>query len=502
MTGTSQIMEKRMDFDERKLIEATKNRLKKREEFEARGISCYTNHFKPSISLGKLAKLYDDELPDDSFDVAGRIIFKRSFGKALFYKLADKNGMLQIYCKKDNINEDDFFIARRSDVGDIVGIKGKLFRTNTGELTLKAVSVTLLTKSLRPLPEKWHGLKDKETRYRKRYLDLISNRNSLEIFKKRAEILRYIRRFLDKNDFLEVETPILQPIAGGATANPFVTHHNALDLDLYLRIAPELYLKRIMVGGLERIYELSKNFRNEGMDLNHNPEFTMIEFYWAYQDYVGLMDFTEELTSYVAESIGEKSVMFNNHLINFTKSARPWKRISIYDAIIEIGGMDKEVVNNKDAAYKKAEELGKPVSDKMSHAKLLEEIFDIVVEPKLINPTFITEFPVDISPLARRSENKPNFTDRFELYIGGMEIANAFSELSDPADQQVRFEEQARKKEGEADYDYIEALEYGLPPTAGEGIGIDRLVMILTGTESIRDVILFPQMRPKNSKGG
>ncbi len=491
-----------MDFDERKLIEATKNRLKKREEFEARGISCYTNHFKPSISLGRLAKLYDDELPDDSFDVAGRIMFKRSFGKALFYKLADKNGMLQIYCKKDNINEDDFFIARRSDVGDIVGVKGNLFRTNTGELTLKAVSVTLLTKSLRPLPEKWHGLKDKETRYRKRYLDLISNSDSLEIFRKRAEILRYIREFLDKNDFLEVETPILQPIAGGATANPFITHHNALDLDLYLRIAPELYLKRIIVGGLERIYELSKNFRNEGMDLNHNPEFTMIEFYWAYQDYIGLMDFTEELTSYVAESIGAKSVTFNNNLIDFTKSARPWKRISIYDAIVEIGGMDKEVVNNKNTAYKKAKELGKPVSDKMSHAKLLEEIFDIVVEPKLINPTFITEFPVDISPLARRSENKPNFTDRFELYIGGMEIANAFSELSDPADQQVRFEEQARKKEGEADLDYIEALEYGLPPTAGEGIGIDRLVMILTGTESIRDVILFPQMRPKNSKGG
>ncbi len=491
-----------MDFDERKLIEATKNRLKKREEFEARSISCYNNHFMPSISLGKLAKLYDNdkkELTHAAFAIAGRIMNKRSFGKALFYKLSDKNGMMQVYCKKDDLSEDDFFVAKRSDVGDIVGIKGTLFKTHTGELTLKAETVTLLTKSLRPLPEKWHGLKDKEIRYRKRYLDLISNRDTMKVFRKRAEILRYIRKFLDKNEFLEVETPILQPIAGGATANPFVTHHKALDMDLYLRIAPELYLKRIMVGGLERIYELSKNFRNEGMDLNHNPEFTMIEFYCAYQDYIGLMGFTEELINYVAESIGVKSVTFNNNAIDFS---RPWKQISIYDAITEIGGMDKEIIDSKDAAYKKAKELGKPVDIKMCHAKLLEEIFDIAVEPKLINPTFITEFPVDISPLARRSEEKPDFTDRFELYIGGMEIANAFSELSDPADQQARFENQVRNKEGEADYDYIEALEYGLPPTAGEGIGIDRLVMILTGTESIRDVILFPQMRPRNSKGG
>lgn len=492
-----------MDFDERKLIEATKNRLKKREEFEARNISCYNNHFMPSISLGKLAELYDndtEELTHATFAIAGRIMNKRSFGKALFYKLSDKNGMMQVYCKKDDLSEDDFFVAKRSDVGDIVGIKGTLFKTHTGELTLKAETVTLLTKSLRPLPEKWHGLKDKEIRYRKRYLDLISNRDTMKVFRKRAEILRYIRKFLDKNEFLEVETPILQPIAGGATASPFVTHHKALDMDLYLRIAPELYLKRIMVGGLERIYELSKNFRNEGMDLNHNPEFTMIEFYCAYQDYIGLMGFTEELINYVAESIGVKSVTFNNNAIDFS---RPWKQISIYDAIIEIGGMDKEIIDNKDAAYKKAKELGKPVDSEMCHAKLLEEIFDITVEPKLVNPTFITGFPVDISPLARRSEEKPDFTDRFELYIGGMEIANAFSELSDPADQQARFEDQVRKKEGEADYDYIEALEYGLPPTAGEGIGIDRLVMILTGTESIRDVILFPQMRPRrNSKGG
>ncbi|HDH10400.1 MAG TPA: lysine--tRNA ligase [Deltaproteobacteria bacterium] len=487
-----------MSLEERKLIEATKSRLKKREEFESRGISCYNNNFKPSVSLGDIADQYKnvapEDIPDIEFTIAGRIMFKRSFGKALFYKLSDKKGMLQVYCKKDNLDEQQFFVAKRADVGDILGIKGTLFITHTGELTLNANSITLLTKSLRPLPEKWHGLKDKELRYRKRYLDLIMNAESTAVFRKRAKIIKAIREFLDNNDFVEVETPVLQPVAGGATANPFITHHNALDIDLYLRIAPELYLKRIIVGGLERIYELSKNFRNEGMDLAHNPEFTMIEFYYAYQDYLGLMNFTEQLIGYAAKAIDAESINFSGNQIDF---AKPWKRIGLYDAIVEIGEIDGEVIKNKDAAYEKAVQLGKPVSHSMVHAKLLEEIFDVAVEPKLINPTFITDFPVAVSPLARRSEKNPDFVDRFELYIGGMEIANAFSELSDPVDQRARLEEQAKAKEGEVDYDYIETLECGLPPTAGEGIGIDRLVMILTGSNSIRDVILFPQMRPK-----
>ncbi len=485
-----------MNFEERKLIEATKSRLKKREEFETRGISCYNNRFKPDSSLADISKQYSnaENLPDIEFTIAGRAMFKRSFGKAIFYKLSDKTGTLQVYCKKDNLDEQQFFIAKRADTGDILGFKGKLFVTNTGELTLNANSVTLLTKSLKPLPEKWHGLKDKEIRYRKRYLDLIMNRDSSDIFIKRAKIIKAIREFLDSHDFIEVETPVLQPIAGGATANPFITHHNALDIDFYMRIAPELYLKRIMVGGLERIYELSKNFRNEGMDLAHNPEFTMVEFYYAYQDYLGLMDFTEQLISYVADAIDTKSIEFNGNRIDF---AKPWKRIGMYDAIIKIGQIDKKVIEEKEIAYKTAFQLGKSVTRSMSHAKLLEEIFDAAVEPKLINPTFITDFPVAVSPLARRSDENPDIVDRFELYIGGMEIANAFSELADPIDQKARFEKQAKEKEGKADYDYIEALEYGLPPTAGEGIGIDRLVMILTGAGSIRDVILFPQMRPK-----
>ncbi len=431
--------------------------------------------------------------------VAGRVIMLRSFGKAAFAHLQDSTGRIQVYLKKDILKE-GYALVRKLDVGDIVGVRGKLFRTRTGELTIEADEFRLLTKSLRPLPEKWHGLKDIETRYRQRYVDLIVNPGVKEAFRKRSAVIKALRDFLESRDFIEVETPMMQQIPGGAAARPFKTHHNALGVDLYLRIAPELYLKRLLVGGYERVYELNRNFRNEGISTKHNPEFTMLEFYIAYRDYNHLMSLTEEMLPWVAERVlGTTKVTYEGREIDL---APPWPRIPMLKAMKERGA-PPEVLEDKEKAVAWAKARGIEAPPGASFGKVLDEIFSNIVEPELINPTFITDYPVDLSPLAKRKPENPALVERFELFIAGREIANAFSELNDPVDQRGRFEEQVRARAAgdeeshEMDEDFIRALEYGMPPAAGEGIGVDRLVMLLTGEHSIRDVLLFPHLKPE-----
>ncbi len=486
-------------------------RIEKLEEFKKQGMKIYRNDFLPDAFSGDLHSAYDDKdgesLVKDNVcvKIAGRVMAYRSFGKAGFMKVKDFTGQIQVYAEKNSLSEEDFKLYKKLDVGDIIGVEGCLFKTKTGELTIKANKIVLLTKSLRPLPEKWHGLQDKELRYRQRYVDLIVNDEVKETMVKRSKIINAIREFMIKNRFVEVETPMMHKLVGGATAKPFVTHHNALDIDLYLRIAPELYLKRLVVGGMERVFEINRNFRNEGMDLKHNPEFTMMEFYVAYKNYLFLLDFTEELFEYVINSIGldKTNIQFGDNTIDFS---RPWKRLDFFEGLKDVGGLDDDVIKDKEKALKLALELGKSVNKDMSLEKILAELFDALVEPKLINPTFVIGYPVAISPLARRDNDNPNITERFELFISGMEVSNGFSELNDPFDQKERFLKQLedRKKGDEEasmyDADYIRALEYGLPPTAGEGIGIDRVVMLLTNHDSIRDVILFPLMKDRDDE--
>lgn len=424
---------------------------------------------------------------------AGRILSFRDFGKSVFFHILDRKGKIQIYVRKDVLEFPPYEVFKKMDIGDIVGIEGTVFRTKTNELTILAKSVTLLAKSIRPLPEKWHGLRDIEERYRKRYLDLIANEKVRHVFVKRSNILNFIRLYLTQRDFLEVETPMMQPIPGGADARPFVTHHNALDIDLYLRIAPELYLKRLIVGGLERVFEINRNFRNEGISFKHNPEFTMLEFYQAYATYEDLMLFVEEMiTELVKEINGSLIVNFKQNSIDFS---RPWRIYTMEEALRVIGGLEVKEKSLQEL-QSIAKDLG--IEEKASRGKLLTKIFEVLCEDKLINPTFITHYPIDVSPLAKRSKENPEIAERFELYIGGMEIANGFNELNDPFDQRQRFLEQKKRKGDEypIDEDYIIALEYGMPPTAGCGVGIDRLVMILTDSPSIREVILFPLLRP------
>ncbi|HXC93200.1 MAG TPA: lysine--tRNA ligase, partial [Geobacteraceae bacterium] len=424
--------------------------------------------------------------------VAGRMIARRSFGKAAFIQLQDRKGRMQLYVRKDVIGEEAFEVFENFDIGDIAGAEGWPFRTKTGELSLHVTKIRLLTKSLLPLPEKFHGLTDVETRYRQRYVDLIVNPEVREVFFKRAKIVSLIRDFMVKRDFLEVETPMMQQIPGGATARPFVTHHNALDMELYLRIAPELYLKRLVVGGFDRVFEINRNFRNEGISIRHNPEFTMMEFYQAYATFSDLMDFTEELLCHVAsELLGTLDFTYQGASISFQ---RPWKRVSVKEAIIEYGDVDAKTVNDRELAFTYAKQIGLDLPENIGYGKLITEIFEEVAEPKLIQPTFVTDYPTEVSPLSRKSDHDPEYVDRFEFFCAGREMANAFSELNDPVDQKERFLSQVEAKKGgdeEAHYmdeDYIRALEYGLPPTAGEGIGIDRLVMLLTDSPSIRDV--------------
>ncbi|HEC2205469.1 TPA: lysine--tRNA ligase [Staphylococcus delphini] len=433
--------------------------------------------------------------------IAGRIMTKRGKGKAGFAHIQDLSGQIQIYVRKDQVGDEQFNIWNTADLGDIVGVEGIMFKTNTGELSVKAKSFKLLSKALRPLPDKHHGLQDIEQRYRQRYLDLITNEESTQTFINRSRILQEMRNYLNEKGFLEVETPMMHQIAGGAAAKPFVTHHNALDATLYMRIAIELHLKRLIVGGLEKVYEIGRVFRNEGVSTRHNPEFTMIELYEAYADYKDIMSLTEELVAHIARRVlGTTSVQYGDETIHLEPQ---WRRLHMVDAVKEATGVDFYEVKSDEEAHELAKAHGIEVDDNMKYGHILNEFFEQKVEETLIQPTFIYGHPIEISPLAKKNPEDPRFTDRFELFIVGREHANAFTELNDPIDQRQRFEAQLVEKEQgndeahEMDEDFIEALEYGMPPTGGLGIGIDRLVMLLTNSPSIRDVLLFPYMRQK-----
>lgn len=490
------------------LSRVLRERLEKAEELEKEGIPLYPNGYSVEDTVARILEDHGhktgEELEQDGtvFTLAGRIMAVRSFGKSTFMHIQDGTGRIQIYCQQNRLGKESYALVKRLDIGDIIRVQGPLFRTKTEELTVQADEVVLLTKSLRPLPEKYHGLKDVETRYRQRYVDLIVNPQVRDTFIKRTQIVQAIRQFLTDRGFLEVETPMMQVIPGGATAKPFKTHHNALGIDLYLRIAPELYLKRLLVGGFERVFELNRNFRNEGISTQHNPEFTMLEFYQAYATYEDFIRLTEELFVYVARTVndGNLQITYQGQTIDLTP---PWKRYRLSEALVELGGVPPAAVTDADAALETARAMGLEAEKYEGHGKLLTKIFDLVVEPKLVQPTFITHYPLEVSPLSRRNEEEPDLTDRFELFIAGREMANAFSELNDPRDQKERFLKQVEARaagDEEAhlmDEDYIRALEYGMPPAAGEGIGIDRLVMLFTDSPSIRDVILFPHLRPE-----
>jgi lysyl-tRNA synthetase class 2 len=438
---------------------------------------------------------------------SGRIIAIRGFGKANFLALSDGRSRIQAYIRQDSLAELDFQVFKLLDIGDFVGVRGYLFRTRTNELTIWAEGLTFLSKCLIPLPEKWHGLQDIELRYRQRYLDLVVNPEQRRVFEVRSRVLGALREFLDARDYLEVETPMMQPIAGGALARPFVTHHNALDLDLFLRIAPELYLKRLVVGGMERVYEINRNFRNEGISTQHNPEFTMLEFYQAYSDYRDLMAMTEELLLAVARgAVGADEVAYGDDRISFRP---PFARVALREAVREAAGrrlgapVSEEDLRDGDRAAAVARRLGVATDPGAGPGKTTMELFEALCESSLVQPTFVYDFPTEVSPLSKQRPDDPDTVERFELYVGRFEVANAFSELNDPAEQRRRFEAQLRERQQgnvEAhvmDEDYVRALEYGMPPTAGEGIGVDRLVMLLTNSSSIRDVILFPLLRPR-----
>lgn len=479
------------------------------ERFREAGIEPYPNRAQVSHLIGDVLGAYS-EVEDEErlaqageFKLAGRIVSLRFHGRASFAHLRDMSGQIQLYFREDKVGKEFYRkILKKMDVGDFLGASGTLFRTRTGELTLQVNEAKLLSKIVRPLPEKWHGLKDKELRYRQRYLDLIANKESRDRFLIRAKVVQGIRNYLSSKGFIEVETPTMQVIPGGAAAKPFVTHHNALDLELYLRIAPELYLKRLVVGGFDRVFELGKCYRNEGISSEHNPEFTMVEFYMAYADYNTLMELSEEMVSSLAKEIlGDSRVPYGEYEIDF---APPWRRVSFKEALTSIGNAPEEVWNSEEAARRFAEELEIETEHLHSHGKVLGEIFDELVEPKLIQPTFIYDYPVDISPLAKSKPEDPKVVERFELFVAGREIANAYTELNDPKEQRQRMLQQLRERDlgdeeaQRLDEDYIRALEYGLPPTAGEGIGVDRLVMLFTNAPSIRDVILFPTLRPQS----
>ncbi len=484
-------------------------RINKLEQLKELGVNPFANNFKPSTTAEAILKEYstleaktlEDSAPPVT--VAGRIVSLRLFGKAAFAHLQDRSGKVQAYIRKDLIGEENFKIFKLFDIGDTIGVRGTIFKTRTGEVTIQVANIQILTKALRPLPEKWHGLKDIETRYRQRYVDLIVNQEVRETFIKRTQIIDIIRNFFKEKDFLEVETPMMQTVAGGATARPFTTHHNALNLDLNLRIAPELYLKRLVIGGFERVFEINRNFRNEGISIKHNPEFTMIEFYQAYATYLDLMSITEELFVTICRILNNHdTLIYQDQEINFTP---PWDHLTVIEAIEKYTGIGAKRLQTRETILETIEELGLEITpqERECHAKCLMKLFDEKVEAQLIQPTFITDYPVAISPLSRRNDSNPEVTDRFELFIAGREMANAFSELNDPLDQRERFEQQLKEKDAgdqeahQFDADYLRALEYGLPPTAGEGIGIDRLVMLFTDAASIRDVILFPLLKPE-----
>jgi len=465
------------------------------------GVAHFPNTYRKDTDISAFIQAYGEKDAEELKTIttlhrlAGRIMAVRKFGKASFIHFQDSTGKLQAFFEAALLGTDAYELFKKLDIGDIIGLWGTPVKTRTGELSVYVQGFELLTKSFRPLPEKWHGLKDVEIRYRQRYVDLVVSPEVKQTFLTRTRIITAMRHYMDSHSFVEVETPMMQSIPGGATAKPFSTHHNALDMDLYLRIAPELYLKRLIVGGFERVYEVNRNFRNEGIDTRHNPEFTMMEFYMAYADYVDLMAFTENMVASVAQEVlGKTAVTYQGIPLDF---APPWQRYTLKDATRQIGGVPAEVLEDVDKAraFCKSREIGIEGNELLGDLQLA--IFEATTEDKLMDPVFITTYPAEVSPLSRRNNDDPNVVDRFELYIAGREIANAFSELNDPFDQRERFVEQVRKKEGpsEVDEDYLRALEYGMPPTAGEGIGIDRLVMLFTDSPSIRDVILFPLLR-------
>ncbi len=493
--------------DENKLIAQRREKLT-----ELRKLGpAFPNDFTPGNTAAELCNEHElrDKTYFESTDIpaslAGRLVAKRIMGKASFAQLQDTSGQIQVFVQMALIGDEAYADFKQLDVGDIIAIEGKLFKTKTGELTVKAASVRLLTKSLRPLPEKFHGMTNTEQRYRQRYIDLITNAEVRDTFKIRAQIVQYIREFFIAREFMEVETPMMQVIPGGATAKPFVTHHNALDMELFLRIAPELYLKRLVVGGFDRVFEINRNFRNEGLSTRHNPEFTMLEFYQAYATYTDLMDLTEVLLREIAEKVMGTTTITSADGDSTYDFEKPFARMTMTESIAAYNpDVYLDDLGNINALRSIAENKGVKVQDGWGVGKLLTEVFEATVEHRLIDPTFITAYPAEVSPLARRNDDNPEVTDRFEFFVGGREIANGFSELNDPEDQAERFRQQVENLaagDDEAmhyDHDYIRALEIGMPPTAGQGIGIDRLVMMFTGAPSIRDVILFPHMRPES----
>ncbi len=464
------------------------------------GINPFPYRYDKTHSSIEILKNYEKLAGEEAkVSLAGRLISLRGHGKTLFGHLMDNDGKIQFYARQDDMG-DDFQLFKKIDIGDFIGVAGTLFTTKTGEITIKVDKITLLAKSFRPLPEKWHGLQDKELRYRYRYLDLITNSEIKELFIKRARITKEIREFLDQRGFLEVETPVLQPIYGGAAAKPFVTHHNALNINLYLRIADELYLKRLIIGGFEKVYEMAKDFRNEGMDKHHNPEFTMLEFYWAYADYNDLMEMLEQMYRHLAQSItGSLQVPFGDYVIDFS---RPFARQPYFKGINEACGQDVSVLNEEELAGLAAK-FEIDTSKMKGRGDYFNAFFEKFVEPNLIQPTFLKDFPIELSPLAKIHRENPNLAERFELFIAGFEFGNAFSELNDPEDQRARMAQQSaliergHEEAQPVDEDFIFAMEHGMPPTAGYGIGVDRIVMLLTNSLSIRDIIFFPTMKPE-----
>lgn len=475
-------------------------RLEKVSELKAKGIEPYADHYERTHISEDIINNFE-VLEEKEVSVAGRIMSKRDMGKTCFVHIQDIGGRIQIYTKIDTFGEENFEMFKTLDIGDIIGVKGVVFRTKKGEISIRAEEFSVLSKSLRNLPEKFHGLTNVETRYRQRYLDLIMNTDVRKTFITRSQIIRAMREYLEDKGFLEVETPTLMTIPGGATARPFITHHNALDMQLYMRIALELPLKRLIVGGFEKVYEIGRIFRNEGISVKHNPEFTMMELYQAYANYEDIMNLTEDMIIYITQKVHKTlELSYQGEAINF---AKPWRRVKMLDLIKEHAGVDFETINTDEEANAVAAEKGVIIAKGEPKGKIINVFFEEFVEPKLIQPTFVIGHPVEISPLAKRNAKNPEYTDRFELFIYGREMANAFSELNDPIDQRGRFENQmAEREKGDEeahmlDEDFLQALEYGLPPTGGLGVGIDRLVMLLTDSPSIRDVILFPTMKPR-----
>jgi lysyl-tRNA synthetase, class II len=475
-------------------------RREKLDKLREKGIEPYADRYVRTHKSNQIIENFE-QLEGQEVSIAGRIMAKRGQGKAGFAHLQDFHGVIQIYIKVDNVGEENLELFNKADLGDIVGIKGTVFRTQKGEISVKATEITMLSKSLKPLPEKWHGLTNVELRYRQRYVDLIVNPEVKKVFVTRSHIIRAMRSFLEARAFLEVETPTLHAIAGGASARPFITHHNTLDIDLYLRIALELPLKKLIVGGFDRVFEIGRNFRNEGISIKHNPEFTMMELYQAFADYKDIMELTEQMIAHIAQEVlGTQVIEYQGQSINL---APPWRRLPMLEGIKEFAGVDFDSIHTDEEARAIAAQKGIKVQDTATRGAIINEFFEEFVEHNLIQPTFIIGHPVEISPLAKRNRLNPQYTDRFEAFIVGRELGNAFSELNDPIDQRERFEKQVAQRDAgdeEAhmmDEDFLNALEYGLPPTGGLGIGIDRLVMLLTDSASIRDVILFPTMRPR-----